>query len=120
MRIQNKPVTTQCISYLLIILLIIFVGYLLINNSNSKLIDTKHYEKKVDSLNGKIEYYDSKIDLVEKSIEIYVAKTAQYDIELANLKNNSEIYKKQYEESINRINIMSNSDLEREFTNTFK
>lgn len=102
-----------------IILLVIIVTYLLVNRGNSNLINTQHYDKKVDSLNVKVEYYEAKVDSIEKYIEIYLAKVGQYDLELVDLNYKLENYKKQYEKDINRINSMSNSDLEREFTNAF-
>lgn len=119
METQNKTLA-QYLPYFLITLLTIAVIYLLINRGNSGLIDTSHYDKKVDSLNTKIELYESKIDSVDSSIKLYLAKTAQYEVDLANLKNKIEKDRKQYEKDINRINSMSNADIAREFTNTFK
>jgi peptidoglycan hydrolase CwlO-like protein len=117
MDVQNK---SSLVSYVLIVLLTIGIIYLLTNRSESSLIDTSHYDKKVDSLNVKIENYESKIDSMNNSIDLYLAKTTQYEADLANLKNKIEKNKKQYEKDINRINSMSNTDISREFTDAFK
>lgn len=120
METQNKSLFGQYLPYVFIILLTIAVTYLLIDRGNSSLIDTSHYDRKIDSLNTKIKLYESKIDSVDNSIKLYLAKTAQYEVELANLKNKIEKDRKQYEKDINRINSMSNTDIAREFTNAFK
>ncbi len=54
--------------------------------------------------------------LIEKRNE----KIAVYEIELSQLKNKLDKEKKQHEKDINRINSMSNTDIAREFTNSFK
>jgi peptidoglycan hydrolase CwlO-like protein len=118
MQTQNKSII-QYVSCLIIILLVITVSYLLINGGNSNLIDTQHYDMKIGTLNNKIDYNEAKLDSIEKTIEIYLTKIEEYDLELINLKYKLENYKKQYEKDINRINSLSNGDLEREFTNTF-
>lgn len=105
---------------LVIILLVIVVTYLVVSRNDANLIDTQHYDQKVELLNNKVEHYEAKVDSIEKTIEIYLAKIIQYDLELVDLKYKLENYKKQYEKDINRINSMSASDLEGEFTNTFK
>ena len=120
MRLRNSSINTQYVLYLLIILLIIYVGYLLNENNNSKLIDTKLYEKNIDLLNSKIELYDVRIDSIEETIDIYIKKSEQYNLELTELKYKLEKYKKQHEKDITRINAMSSGNLQREFTNTFK
>lgn len=115
---QNKT-NTQYITCLIIVILTIIIGYFLIYGRVSKLIDTRHYDIKIKSLNTKVEHYEAKIDSIENSIEIYLIKIAEYDHELVDLKYKLENYKKQHEKDINRINSLSNSDLEREFANTF-
>jgi len=120
METQNKSLFGQYLPYVFIVFLTITLIYLLMDRGNAKLIDTNHYDKKVDSLNTKIEFYETKIDSFEKSIDLYLAKTAQYEVDLANLKNKIEKNKKQYEKDINRINSMSNTDITSEFANAFK
>jgi septal ring factor EnvC (AmiA/AmiB activator) len=104
----------------IILVWLCFTIYLSIQNYNLKLIDTSGYDKKVDSLNNEITKHIAISDSLVKSIETRKQKIAQYEIELANLKNKLDKEKKQHEKDINRINSMSNSDIAREFTNTFK
>jgi hypothetical protein len=119
METQNKP-TNQYIPYVIIILLTIAVIYLLINKGNSGLIDTSHYGKKVDSLNVEIKKQEVKTDSIMTILELEKTRVAQYEVELAKLKNKIDNERKQHEKDIARINSMSNSDIAREFTNAFE
>jgi CII-binding regulator of phage lambda lysogenization HflD len=74
----------------------------------------------VDSLNTQITKQELVADSLKKSIEKRNEKIAVYEIELSQLKNKLDKEKKQHEKDINRINSMSNTDIAREFTNSFK
>lgn len=108
------------VPYLIILALVGIIIYLAIDNHNKGLIDTSHYDKKVDSLNTQITKQELVADSLKKSIEKRNEKIAVYEIELSQLKNKLDKEKKQHEKDINRINSMSNTDIAREFTDSFK
>lgn len=107
------------ITILIIAVLLGGITYLFMGR-NTGLIDTSHYDKTVDSLKTVINKEQIIIDSLNNSVTNKNAKIAQYDIELANLKNKLTKEKKQHEEDHNRISSLSNVDLISEFTNEFK
>jgi CII-binding regulator of phage lambda lysogenization HflD len=107
------------ITILIIVVLLGGITYLFMNR-NTGLIDTSHYDKTVDSLKTVINKEQIIIDSLNNSVTNRNAKIAQYDIELANLKNKLAKERKQHEEDHNRISTLSNVDVTSEFTNEFK
>jgi hypothetical protein len=107
------------ITILVIAILLGGVAYFAMNRNNT-LIDTSHYDKTVDSLKTVINKEQLIIDSLNNSVINRNAKIAQYDIELANLKNKLAKEKKQHEKDLNRINSLSDMDVTSEFANEFK
>jgi CII-binding regulator of phage lambda lysogenization HflD len=103
-----------------IILLILGAAAYFTFTSSGKLINTSHYDKTVDSLKTVINKEQLIIDSLNNSVINRNAKIAQYDIELANLKNKLAKEKKQHEKDLNRINSLSDMDVTSEFANEFK
>ena len=107
------------ITILVIAILLGGVAYFAMNRNNT-LIDTSHYDKTVDSLKTVINKEQLIIDSLNNSVINRNAKIAQYDIELANLKNKLAKEKKQHEKDLNRINSLSDMDVTSEFAIEFK
>ena len=107
------------ITILIIVVLLGGIIYLFMNK-NTGLIDTSHYDKKVDSFKTVINKEQIIIDSLNNSVANRNAKIEQYNVELANLKNKLIKEKKQHEEDHNRISSLSNVDITSEFANEFK
>lgn len=105
-----------------VILLIVITGFIYSSffKVNSNVIDTSHYDRKVDSLNTLILQHNLRVDSLTASIEQRNVKINQYNVELGKLKNKLDKEKKLHEADINRINAMSNTDIASEFANAFK
>lgn len=106
----------------IIILLVIITGFIYSSffKSESGVIDTSHYDRRVDSLNTLILQHNLRVDSLTASIEQRNAKINEYNLELGKLKNKLDKEKKSHEADINRINAMSNTDIASEFANAFK
>lgn len=106
----------------IIVLLIVITGFIYSSffKAGPGVIDTSHYDKRVDSLNTLILQHNLRVDSLTASIEQRNAKINEYNLELGKLKNKLDKEKKLHEADINRINAMSNTDIASEFANAFK
>jgi septal ring factor EnvC (AmiA/AmiB activator) len=103
----------------LILLLVFFicVSYFLNNQPN---LNSDQYGRKIDSLSIEVKKYELVSDSLKRSFQHTDSTISVYKHQLVLLKNKLDNQRKQYEKDINRINAMSNADIAREFTNTFK
>ena len=85
----------------IIILLVIISGFIYSSffKPESGVIDTSHYDRRVDSLNTLILQHNLKVDSLTASIEQRNAKINEYNLELGKLKNKLD------KESPNLINL---------------
>ncbi len=107
------------IPYIIIGILLVIVLFLFFKPQNNE-FDTTIYDKKITELESKIKTHEIVVDSLTDVIGNREIKIGEYKVELNNLQDKYNREKKQHEKDINRIKSMSNSDIAREFANTFK
>jgi uncharacterized coiled-coil protein SlyX len=108
------------IPYVLIGVLLTVILFMIFKPSQNTIIDTAHYDKKIEILEKRIKVKETMIDSLNLKIQDRTLKITDYKSKLGKLQNKYIKEKQDYEKDINRINSMSNSDIAREFTDTFK
>lgn len=109
--------------YILIICVLIiglaFQRINLINNSNSYIENIEHLNEKNDSLIAETKKINNQIQNLNLLISSYKSEIEQNKIQLDSLEILANNNKRKYNETLNRINILSNRAVVGEFTKTF-
>jgi len=108
----------------IVIIFILLIGLIfqrinLINNSSKYIDDIEYLNEKNDSLIYENEKFNNQIKNLNTIILSYKLKIEHDKIQLDSLKTLANNNKRKYNETLNRINVLSNRAIVSEFTKTF-